>query len=85
MARSLIRWLRSWRRAWRYKARANDAKFLFPAIWSVCGGSVLKFIDAACMHTAIDPNWKGYEEEWQRTPVDPGTWAALRVNEEARR
>lgn len=80
MMRGLLRWLRSWRRSWRYTARSNDAKFLWPTIWSVCGGSVLKFIDAACVHTALDPNWRGHEPEWQLTPVDPATWVAMRVS-----
>jgi hypothetical protein len=81
--RGLVRWLRSWRRAWRYTARSNDAKFMFPLIWSVCGGSVLRFIDAATRHTSVDPNWAGHEDEWVLSPVDPGAWVAMRVNEAA--
>lgn len=80
---SLIRWLRSWRRTWRYKARANDAQFLFPAIWSVSGRDPEKFIDAVSLHTAMDPNWRGHEDEWQLTPVDPGAWVANRMLKEA--
>lgn len=84
MIARVIRWLRSWRRSWRYKARAHDAKFLFPAIWSMCERSPLQFIGSACVHTANDPNWCGYEDEWQHTPVDPGVWLAMLVNKEAK-
>lgn len=84
MASALIRWFRSWRRTWRYKARANDAQFLFPAIWSVTRPDAIQFLWAATAHTSSDPNWVGHEDEWSQTPVDPGTWLAMKRREEQR-
>jgi hypothetical protein len=80
--RGLIRWLCSWSRVRRYKARKHDVQFLFPAIWSVSGRDLGKFIDAVSLHTAMDPNWRGHEDEWRLTPADPGAWAADRMRKE---
>jgi hypothetical protein len=66
----------------RYKARSHDIQFLFPAIWSVSGRDPVKFIDAVSLHTAMDPNWRGHEDEWRLTPADPGTWVAQRMLKE---
>jgi hypothetical protein len=83
--RRLIRWLRSWSRARRYKAREIDARVLFVQIWFQCGRDPGRFIEAATLHTSLDPNWRGHEDEWQLTPIEPGTWAAMRMSAEGSR
>lgn len=79
MKNKLKRWVGSFLRDRRYAARQADAKLLWPAIWEQSGGDPNRFIQAATLHTAADPNWRGHEVEWQLTPVEPGTWVAIQL------
>lgn len=79
----MIRWFCSWSRTRRYRVRKADVEILFPTIWFVSGRDPGKFIDAVALHTAMDPNWRGHEDEWRLTPADPGAWVANRMLKEA--
>lgn len=72
---SLFRWLRSLSVKQRHRARLHDAEFLWPVLWEKSGGNPYQFIEAAVLHTSIDPNWAGHESEWFDTTIAPGAYA----------
>lgn len=77
----LINWLWGRRRVARYNARALDAKLLWPSLHRGSAGE-MHFLYAAALHTSLDPNWRGHEDEWRNTPVDPSVWVSLQPRRE---